>query len=330
MGHKVSTPTPEVIIRNIFEEDLNLGNPRPNYITLNNGLKCPTIGLGTSLIKTEEDINVVYQSILDGVRLIDIEPSNEIIVGKGIKLALDEGKIKREDLFIVAKLELEEKDNPEKALRNSLKRLQLKYVDLYLDHWPSCKIYKEPKNDTLIPVKDTWEKMEKLVDLKLTKSIGICNYTIVNVLNILSVHRIKPAVVEVEFHPYLYQKDLKQFCDFEEIKILAYNSLVKGEYCKKEPSYPKSYDLFSESPIMFLYRNEKYKHLTRGQIVLNWYLSLGIVPIIGTSKPYRMKENLGAATFTMSKRNIDLIGSFEDKQHRFNNGYDIFGVDVFA
>ena len=330
MGHKVSTPKPEVIIRNIFEEDIHLETPRPNYIELYNGLKCPTIGLGTALIKTEEDISVVYQSILDGVRLIDIEPSNEIIVGKAIKNAIIKKLVKRKDLFIVAKLELEKKDNPEKALSDSLERLQLKYVDLYLDQWPSCKIYKEPKSDILIPVKDTWKKMESLVGKGLTKSIGVCNYTIVNILNILSVCKIKPAIIEVEFHPYLYQKDLKKFCDLENIKIFAYNPLVKGEYCKKDPSYPNSYDLFRESPIMFLYRNEKYKHLTRGQIVLNWYLSLGIIPIIGTSKPYRMRENLGAATFTMSKRNIDLIGSFEDKQHRFNNGYDIFGVDIFA
>ena len=328
-GHN-NTPNPQVIIRRIFEEDIHLETPRPSYILLNNGKKCPIIGLGTALIKTEEDINVVYQSIADGVRLIDIEPSNEIIVGKAIKMAIDRNKVKREDLFIVTKLELEEKDDPEKALNKSLERLKLEYVDLYLDHWPSCKIYKEPKNDTLIPVKDTWKKMESLVEKNLTKSIGVCNYTIVNILNIISVCKIKPAVVEVEFHPYLYQKDLKEFCDLENIVIFAYNSLVKGEYCKKEPSYPKSYDLFSESPIMFLYRNEKYKHLTRGQIALNWYLSLGIVPITGTSKKDRMKENLGAGTFTMSKRNIDLIGSFEDRQHRFNNGYDIFGVDIFA
>ena len=107
-GHN-NTPNPQVIIRRIFEEDIHLETPRPSYILLNNGLKCPVIGLGTALIKTEEDIIVVYQSIVDGVRLIDIEPSNEIIVGKGIKLALYEGIVKREDLFIATKLELEEK-----------------------------------------------------------------------------------------------------------------------------------------------------------------------------------------------------------------------------
>ena len=159
----------------------------PEMKTLNNGLHCPIMGLGTSLIKDKEHINVVYQSIKDGVRLIDTEPANEEFVGEGIKQALDEHIINRKELFIVTKLELEEKENPEEALRKSLKRLQLDYVDLYLDHWPSCININEPNKYKLIPVKETWEKLEDLVDLKLTKSIGVSNYNVENMFNILSI-----------------------------------------------------------------------------------------------------------------------------------------------
>ena len=126
---------------------------------LNNGLKCPLIGLGTSLIKSEEDVIVVYQSIKDGVRLIDTEQSNEEFVGKGIERAINDGIVKRNDLFIVTKLELDEKEKPDNALRKSLKRLKLDYVDLYLDHWPSCISMNDP-NKYKISVKDTWQKME--------------------------------------------------------------------------------------------------------------------------------------------------------------------------
>ena len=181
---------------------------KPEMKTLNNRLKCPIMGLGTALIKDEEHIDVVYQSIKDGVRLIDTGPPNEEFVGKGIKRVLDEGKIKRKELFIVTKLELEEKENPKEALRKSLKRLQLDYVDLYLDHWPSCININEP-NKKPIPVNVTWQKMENLVDLGLTKSIGISNYNVENMINILSICKIKPVVNEVEFNPYFYQKDLK-------------------------------------------------------------------------------------------------------------------------
>ena len=98
----------------------------------------PKIGLGTALIKTENDIEVVFQSIKDGVRLIDTEPANEILVGRGIKKAIESKIVQRKDLFIITKLELEEKENPRNALINSLGRLQLDYFNLYLDHWPSC------------------------------------------------------------------------------------------------------------------------------------------------------------------------------------------------
>ena len=322
-GHN-NTPNPQVIIRRIFEEDIHLETPRPSYILLNNGKKCPIIGLGTALIKTEEDINVVYQSILDGVRLIDIGPSNEIIVGKAIKMAIDRKKVKREDLFIVTKLELEEKEDPEKALRNSLKRLQLEYVDLYLDHWPSCINYKN--NYRLIPVKDTWRKMEELVSLNLTKSIGVCNYNLMNIMNIISICRIKPAVIEVEFHPYLYQKDLKQFCDLEKMVIFAYNPLVKGEYVDRNYIYERNLDLFKEASVGFL---SNIYNRTKGQIILNWHLSLGIIPIPGTSKPYRMKENLDSKNFTMDNSHINLLSSYECNE-RFVDGSNIFGIDIFA
>jgi len=106
----------------------------PLSLILNNGEKCPAIGLGTCRINNVEE--VVYQSIKDGTRLIDTASryKNEEQVGKGIKRALDENIVKREDLFIVTKCWLSDKNDPEAALNISLQKLQLSYVDLYLDH----------------------------------------------------------------------------------------------------------------------------------------------------------------------------------------------------
>ena len=296
-------------------------------IKLNNGKTCPILGLGTSLIKTEKDIEVVYQSIVNGTRLIDTQPANEIIVGQGIKKAIDNKIVSRNDLFIVTKLELDEKEDPEKALTNSLKRLGLKYVDLYLDHWPSCRNYKNPDKYRLIPVKETWKTMEKLQNKELTRGIGVSNYNVENLLNILSICKIKPCVNEVEFHPYLYQNELKTFCDKEDIKLFAYNPLNKSKDCDQDFIIEKNYDLFKEASIIFL--SNKYSK-TKGQIILNWHKLLGIVPITGTKKPLRMLENLQSTLFSLNEDDIKLLSSFTEKQHRFNDGSNIFGIDIFA
>ena len=300
-------------------------------ITLNNNFFCPLIGIGTSHMKNEDE--VIYQSIKDGTRLIDTASKyeNEEEVGKGIKRAIEDGIVTREDLFVVTKCWITEKNDPEQALRNSLVRLQLDYVDLYLDHWPSGKCYGGKENFELVPMKEMWPKMENLVEQGLTRSIGVSNYNVQNLLIILSLCKIKPAVNEVEFHPYLYQKDLKEFCDKIGITIFAYNPLVKGSYCKnryEKIMNEKGLDLLNEDIIKDLAK--KYEK-TPGQIVLNWHIHLGVVPIPGTSNPERMKENLEAEKFEMEENEYESISSLTvKKEFRFCDSLGIYGVDIFA
>ena len=300
-------------------------------LPLNNGLTIPIIGLGTgSYEKTEE---IVYQSIKDGIRLIDTASAykNEVEVGKGIKRAIDEGIVKREDLFVITKCSLTEKEDPEKALKASLERLNLSYVDLYLDHWPSGKCYTGKIDLKLISIKEFWPKMESLVEKGLTKSIGVSNYNVQNLLNILSICKIKPVADEVEFHPYLYQKDLKEFCGKQGIVVIAYNPMVKGSYCKESEKIiiEQKFDLFKEEIMLNLAK--KYEK-TVGQIILNWHLHTGDIPIPSSSNPNRMKENLGAADFKMDENDYKEIDSFKEKgkQLRFCNSFGIYGIDVFA
>ena len=296
-------------------------------LKLNSEFECPVIGLGTYRIKNPEQ--VVYQSIRDGVRLIDTAShyNNEEEIGKGIKRALDENIVKREDLFIITKCWVEEKIDPENALKNSLKKLQLSYVDLYLDHWPCGKDYSGKYQFDKICVKDMWKKFENLVEKGMTKSIGVSNYNVQNILIVLSICKIKPAVNEVEFNPYLYQKDLKEFCDKENIKLISYYPLVKGRYCTSELIKEKNLDLLNESIIKNL--AEKYNK-TPGQIVLNWHIYLGNIVIPGTSNPNRMKENLQALEFKMKEEEYQLIGSLSEKEYRFCNGTSVYGIDIFA
>ena len=299
-------------------------------LKLNNGLTIPIMGLGTTRMQNIEE--VIYKSIKDGTRLIDTASryENETEVGKGIKKAIEEKIVKREDLFIITKMWLNEKEDPEKALRSSLSRLQLDYVDLYLDHWPSSKCYTGKNEFKLVSVKDLWPKMEKLVEQGLTKSIGVSNYNVQNLLIILSICKIKPVVNEVEFHPYLYQKDLKEFCDKEGIKIVSYYPLIKGVNFKTRygtKMIEKGMDLLNEEVVKNLAK--KYGK-TVGQILLNWHIHLGVIPIPGTSNTERMKENLVAADFKMDEKDIEALCSFNEKQHRFCDGFGIYGIDIFA
>ena len=314
-------------------------------LKLNNGLEIPIMGLGTTRLRNLNDANkslkgedrmkdvedVVYSSIKHGTRLIDTASKyeNEVEVGKGINKAIEEGIVKREDLFVITKMWPDEKEDPEKALKQSLERLKLSYVDLFLDHWPSGKCYNGKNNFKLVSVKDMWPKMEKLVEDNLAKSIGVSNYNVQNLLIILSICKIKPVVNEVEFHPYLYQKDLKEFCDLENIKIVAYYPLIKGvNYPSRFPKImnEKKLDLLNEEIVKKL--AEKYAK-TVGQIILNWHVHLGVIPIPGSANTERMKENLAAAEFKMEEQDYELISSL-DKQFRFCDGLGIYGIDIFA
>ena len=147
-------------------------------IKLNNGLECPIIGVGTCNIKNVAE--VIYQSIKDGTRLIDTAAKyeNEAEVGKGIKRAIEENIVKREDLFVVTKCWVFDKKDPKAALKKSLNKLQLTYVDLYLDHWPCGKDYTGENKFEHVSVKDMWPKFEELVKDGMTKSIGVSNYNV--------------------------------------------------------------------------------------------------------------------------------------------------------
>ena len=301
--------------------------PLNKTLKLNNGLDCPSLGVGTCGISNVEE--VVYQSIKDGTRLIDTAAiyRNEEEVGKGIKRAIDENIVKREDLFVVTKCWLPDKENPEQALKTSLDKLKLSYVDLYLDHWPCGKDYSGKNKFKHVSVRELWPKFESLVEKGMTKSIGVSNYNVQNILIILSFCKIKPAVNEVEFHPYLYQKDLQEFCDKEGIKIFSYYPLVKGRLCTPELVKEKDLDLLNEPVVKKLC--EKYGK-TPGQVVLNWHIHVGVIPIPGTSKPERMKENLGALEFKMEEDQYKSISDLCVKEYRFCGGFGIYGIDIFA
>lgn len=209
-----------------------------NFFKLNNGAQIPAIGLGTWQSTEEEVYNAVLTALNSGYRHIDtaFAYGNEASVGKAIK----ESGIPRSDIFVTTKLAPIDLLDVEKALNKSLNNLGLEYVDLYLMHWPVA-LNPENKSHPLVPVLpngkrdiifdrsfvSTYVDMQALIGTGKTKAIGVSNFSVKNLQKLLLLKdvNIKPAVNQVELHPYLPQHKLLQFCKDHEILLEAYSPL---------------------------------------------------------------------------------------------------------
>ena len=312
---------------------------------LSNGMEIPIIGLGTSKIAKPEEI--VYNSIKNGVRLIDTayKYGNEKEVGIGIKRALDEGLCKREDLIIIGKIWIRFRDDPEKAIRESLKKLQLDYFDLYLDHWPSGidhRTKEDIENDKLhsfkmVSIYDFWPKMEALTKIKkgkkkpLARAIGVSNYNIQCLSNLLSFCKIRPVVNQVEFHLFYIQKSLKEFCDKENIAVISYYPMARGNgariYIIDNPG--TEFDIFQDS---YLNKLAKKYNKTAGQIILKWHNLMGCIPIPSTSKIKRFEENLASFDFELEKEDFEELSRHFKQMSlkKFCGCKRFFGINILA
>jgi len=212
----------------------------------------PLIGLGLWKINKETVADTVVEAIRAGYRHLDsaCDYGNEKEVGEGIKRALDEGLCTREELWITSKLwnTYHHPDHVIMAMDQSLNDLGLEYLDLYLIHFPIALEYIpfetryppewvfDPSDDTpmmkpaKVPLSDTWGAMETLVDSGLARHIGVCNYGVSLMRDLLNYARIPPAVLQVESHPFLTQDKLMRFCAEEDIAVTAFSPLAALSY----------------------------------------------------------------------------------------------------
>ena len=292
-----------------------------NTITLNNNMQMPIIGIGT--FKSEDTVSNIYECIKAGFRLIDtaLVYKNEEQVGQGIKKAIEDGIVKRSDLFVVTKLWLSQRHEAEKALKSQLHDLQLEYVDLYLLHWaiPQCV---NGNWDFGIPMHKVWESMENLVELGLTKAIGISNMNVQMMLDMMCYAKIKPVVNQFEINPYFSNEEVRKCCKALGIEVMAYNSLHKGTYLRIVED-----DLFADELIVEI--SKKYEK-TSAQIVLNWALMQDVIVIPKSSNLERAKENLEAVNFRLDEADVHKIKGL-NKNKRYCTGFAFMGgLDNFA
>ncbi|XP_021738741.1 NADP-dependent D-sorbitol-6-phosphate dehydrogenase-like [Chenopodium quinoa] len=209
-------------------------------IKLNNGFEMPIIGLGVWRMEKNDVKDVILNAIKIGYRYFDCAAyyQNEAEVGVALAEAFQTGLVKREDLFITTKLWNSEHGHVLESCKDSLKKLQLDYLDLYLVHLPLATKHTGAITfasvldedgvldiDTTISLETTWHAMEDLVYAGLTRSIGISNYNIFLTRDCLAYSKVKPAVNQIELHPYFQRDSLVKFCQKHGICVTAHTPL---------------------------------------------------------------------------------------------------------
>ncbi|KAL7717331.1 Aldose reductase [Entamoeba marina] len=209
------------------------------FFSLSNGKQIPGIGLGTFMSEKMVVGKAVLTALKNGYRHIDCAASymNEEEIGKeAFEPFFKEGTVTREQIFITTKLRMDRAHEVRQSCEDSLKKLHLAYLDLFLIHYPIPLIkgctYPITSKDQVadIPIEQIWLEMEKLVDEGLVKSIGVSNFTIPQLQKLLSTCRIKPVVNQVEFNIYFQQQNLAPFCKKNNIHITAYCPLGNNSF----------------------------------------------------------------------------------------------------
>ena len=266
-------------------------------VILNNGIKMPILGLGTWTLTNDEAEEAVYVAIKAGYRLIDTAEyyGDELGVGNGVKKAINEGIIKRDDVFITTKIMPGAYSNPDIAIEDSLKTLDVNYIDLMLIHQPGS-------NDEKV-----YKSMEKYYKEGKLKSIGISNYyTKSAVDNVLSYASVTPAIIQNENHIYYQNNELKDY-------VKQYGIVIESWY----PFGGRGHTSENFNNEIITKLANKYKK-TSAQIILRWQIQAGYIVIPGSKNSEHIKENYNIFNFELTLEDMNEIYNI-NKNNRYEN-----------
>jgi diketogulonate reductase-like aldo/keto reductase len=277
-------------------------------LTLNDGHLMPQLGLGVWQTRAGASCEAAVLAALEaGYRHIDTAAmyGNEESVGAAIRRS----GIPRDRIFVTTKLWNSDHGNPERALDASLRRLKLDYVDLYLIHYPVRQR------------QQSWRALEGLRANGKARSIGVSNFTIRHLTELLAEAKTIPAVNQVEFHPYLYQRDLLDFCAERAIVLEAYSPLTKGVRLKdpKLVSIAKKYSQAEAQPAAPRSRLPLIDKVSRrsetkstAQILIRWALQHGVAVIPKSADRGRIFENADVFDFEITAEDMQILNRFNE------------------
>lgn len=296
-------------------------------LTLNNGAEMPAFGLGTWKSAPGEVRAAVIEAVKLGYRHIDCAwiYGNEAEIGQALAELFAEGVVTRQDLWITSKL-WNDRHAPQDvagALRETLDKLGLESLDLYLIHWPIAfergvtypRTGAQMRSLQEVPLASTWEAMEALVDAGLCRSVGVSNFSVKKLAALLDVARIKPAVNQIELHPYLQQPQMLSFCQAHQIALTAYSPLGS----KDRPARLVSADvpILLEDPVVA--EVAAARGASSAQVLIAWALERGTSVIPKSVNPARLAQNLEAAALSLTPQDMARLDAL-DQHQRFIDG----------
>lgn len=270
---------------------------------LNTGSQIPKIGFGTYQVTPSSAAQAAVSSALDaGYRLIDtaLMYNNEQGVGQAIR----ESGIDRNELFVTTKLwsDLLGYQSALDGFETSLTRLGLEYVDLYLIHWPASMLHQDDKENNQRLRRDTWRAMEEIAKSGRAKNIGVSNYVVHHLEELLKYANVLPAVNQIEFHPFVYeaQRPIVEMCQKYEIRVEAYSPLSRGGWANDHTvqEIAQAYDK------------------TGAQVLIRWAMQHDTVSLPRSTNPRHIVENLDVFDFTLTPEDMHALNGLTNSSGR--------------
>ena len=266
-----------------------MSNILKKKVKLNNGVEIPEFGLGVFKVSDDEAGENVKNAIINGYSLIDTAQiyGNEEGTGRGIKAGLEAAGLKREDIFITSKVWNNHisYDETIAAFYESLNKLGLDYLDLYLIHWPGNHAFEE-----------SWKALEFLYKEGKIRAIGVSNFNKSHLEELFSFSSVTPVLNQIEYHPKLTQGDLINFCKKHDILVQAWSPLMQGQILTNET----------------ILKIAEIHNRNAAQIVLRWGLQNNILLVSKSVKTERIISNAELDDFSLTKEEMDIISNLNE------------------